>query len=175
MTRQPGRLPESIIVVVTGTDPDGDAIARPAEWDAANGPPPVIFMAAEPSGQPALAPGERVLARLRPAGPGRYDGRTMRRLTDTPGRVLGIYRQGRIIPTDRRSKAEWTVPPGADGGAEPGEIVLAEPLPHHRLGLKPARVIERLGAMGDARSVSLIVIHTHDIPQEFPPAAVDEA
>ncbi len=99
----------------------------------------------------------------------------MRRLTDTPGRVLGVYRHGRIIPTDRRAKAEWMVPPGEDGGAEPGEIVLAEPLPHHRLGLKPARIIERLGAMGDARSVSLIVIHTHDIPQEFPAAALDEA
>ena len=48
-------------------------------------------------------------------------------------------------------------------------------LPHHRLGLKPARIIERLGAMGDARSVSLIAIHTHDIPQVFPPAALEEA
>ena len=52
---------------------------------------------------------------------------------------------------------------------------LAEPLPHHRLGLKPARVIERLGAMGDARSVSLIAIHTHDIPEAFPSAALEEA
>ena len=82
---------------------------------------------------------------------------------------------GRIIPTDRRAKAEWIVPPGEDGGAANGEIVLAEPLPHHRLGLKPARVIERLGTMGDARSVSLIAIHTHDIPQEFPAAALAEA
>jgi ribonuclease R len=168
-------LPESAIVVITGTDADGDALARPAEWDATLGPPPSIFMAAEPRGRPALAPGERVLVRLRPIGPGRYEGRTIRRLADTPGRVLGVYRNGRIIPTDRRSKAEWTVPPGHTGGAEEGEIVLAEPLPHHRLGLKPARVIERLGATGDARSVSLIVIHTHDIPQAFPPEALEAA
>ncbi len=132
-------------------------------------------MAPEQRGRPALAPGERVLARLKPTGPGRYEGRTVRRLAETPGRVLGVYRHGRIVPTDRRAKAEWVVPPGEDGGAEPGEIVLAEPLPHHRLGLKPARIIERLGAMGDARSVSLIAIHTHDIPQEFPAAALDEA
>ena len=169
------RLPETAIVVVTGTDPDGDAVARPAEWDRANGPAPTIFMAAEPSGSPALAPGERVLVRLKPAGPGRYEGRTMRRVADTPGRVLGIYQRGRIVPTDRRSKAEWLVPPGSAGGAVEGEIVLAEPLPHARLGLKPARVIERLGAVGDARSISLIAIHTHDIPQEFPPAALEEA
>ena len=161
--------------MVSGTDPDGDAIARPAIWDGADGPPPIIFMAAEPRGQPALAPGERVLARLRPAGPGRYEGRTMRRLTDVPGRVLGVYQRGRIVPTDRRAKADWLVPPGADAGAADGEFVLAEPLPHHRLGLKPARIIERLGAMGDARSVSLIAIHTHDIPLVFPPAALAEA
>jgi ribonuclease R len=169
------RLPETAIAVVTGTDPDGDAVARPADWDRTNGPAPTIFMAAEPSGSPALAPGERVLVRLKPAGPGRYEGRTMRRVADTPGRVLGIYQRGRIVPTDRRSKAEWLVPPGSAGGAVEGEIVLAEPLPHARLGLKPARVIERLGAMGDARSISLIAIHTHDIPQAFPPAALEEA
>jgi ribonuclease R len=191
------RLPETAVVVITGTDPDGDPIARAATWDNANGPSPVIFMAAEPPGRPGLAPGERVLARLRPAGPGRYEGRTVRRLTDAPGRVLGVYRAtaphgasarapggGRIIPTDRRAKAEWVVPPGEDGGAADGEIVLGEPLPNHgpsdresgaRLGLKPARIIERLGVMGDARSVSLIAIHTHDIPQEFAAPALAEA
>jgi ribonuclease R len=172
---RPARLPETAIVVVTGTDPDGDAIARPASWDDGDGPPPVIFMAAEPRGQPALAPGERVLARLSPAGPGRYEGRTMRRLTDAPGRVLGVYQRGRIVPTDRRAKAEWLVPAGEDAGASEGEFVLGEPLPHHRLGLKPARIIERLGAMGDARSVSLIAIHTHDIPEAFPRAALEAA
>ncbi len=61
------------------------------------------------------------------------------------------------------------------GGAEPGEIVLAEPLPHARLGLRPARVIERLGRMGDARSVSLICITTHGIPTAFSEPALAEA
>ncbi len=37
------------------------------------------------------------------------------------------------VPTDRRQKAEWSVPPGEDGGAEADEIVLAEPLPLARL------------------------------------------
>jgi ribonuclease R len=169
-----GRLPEVTVVQVTGTDPDGDALARPATWQA-EGPPPLILMAPEPRGRPALAPGERVLARLRPIGPGRYEGRTLKRIAAAPGRILGVYRVGRIVPTDRRAKAEWTVPPGADGGAAPGEIVLAEPLPASGYGLKPARVIERLGRMGDARSVSLIAIHTHDIPTEFPPEALAEA
>ena len=173
----PGRLPDAMVVRITGTDPDGDAIARPVEWRE-DGPPPIIYMEAEPRGRPALAPGERVLARLKPIGQGKYEGRTLKRLSEAPGRILGVYTNGRIQPTDRRAKAEWTVPPGEAGGAEDGEIVLATPLPSppsRHFGLKPAQVVERLGRMGDARSVSLVVIHTHDIPTVFPEEAVAEA
>ena len=193
-----------MVLQVTGTDSDGDAIARPATWDQAAGSPPMIHMAPEPAGTAALAPGERVLARLRPAGPGRYDAFTIRRLSEAPARILGVFRpgrtpspsdrdepspgltagrfpgrgssEGRITPTDRRAKAEWMVPHGHDMGAEANEIVLAEPLPQHGgLGLRPARVVERLGRMGDARSVSLICIHTHGIPTGFPEADIAEA
>ncbi len=174
------RLPGTAVVQVTGTDADGDAVARPVDWDRAAGQPPLILMRPEKPGQPALAPGARVLASLKPAGPGRYEGRTLRRVTETPGRILGVFKRGRgenrIVPTDRRSKAEWTVPAGQDNGAEPDEIVVAEPVAGNRpLGLKPARVVERLGKLGDARSISLIAIHTHGIPQDFPDAALDEA
>ncbi len=165
------RLPAVTPVVITGTDEDGDAIARPLTWQDA-GPPPLILMGPEPAGSPALAPGQRILARLRPAGPGRYEGRTVRILDGAPGRVLGIFRPGprgdRIEPTNRRAKAEWLVPAGQANGAQPGEIVWAEPLPGHRAGLRPARVLERLGHTADARSVSLIAIATHDIPHVFP-------
>ena len=173
-------LPETAIVRITGTDNDGDALARLVVWDADQGPPPIIHMRPEQPGRPALTPGERILARLTPDGPGHYLGRTMKRISETPARILGVFKPGRfehrIVPTDRRSKAEWIVPAGGENGAKDGEIVLAEPLPdHHRLGLKPARVVEVLGHVGDARSVSLICIHTHDIPTEFPADAIHDA
>jgi ribonuclease R len=171
---EPGRLPDACVVQVFGTDPDGDALARPVEWQG-NGPP-LILMHAEPRGQPALAPGERVLARLKPIGPGRYEGRTLKRLTDAPARILGVFRApDRLVPTDRRSKAEWRIPPGESMGAATDEIVLAEPLPGAAYGLKPARIVERLGHIGDARSVSLICIFTHGIPTEFSPEAEAQA
>ncbi|MBX9699779.1 MAG: ribonuclease R, partial [Acetobacteraceae bacterium] len=168
-------------VEVTGTDADGDPIARPLGWRGPAGArPPVIFMQPEARGQAALAPGQKVLARLRPVGPGKYEGRTIRRIEAAPGagaaRILGVFEEGRIIPTDRRSRAEWTVPEGERGGAEPGEIVLAEPLPSQRhFGPRPARIVERLGVMGEPRSVSLICIHAHGIPDVFPAEAVREA
>ena len=174
----PGRLPEAMVVQVVGIDHDGEATARPVGWQA-DGPPPLVLMAPEAKGRPALAPGERVLARLRPIGGGKYEGRTLKRLTDAPGRILGIFRAhprgGRIEPTDKRVKAEWVVPLGEENGAEPGDIVLANPLPSLGLGPKPVRVIERLGKLGDAKAVSLMVIAMHDIPQEFPPDALAEA
>ncbi len=205
----PGRLPEVTVVLVTGTDPDGEALARPVEWRG-DGPPPLVLMAEEGRGRPALAPGERVLARLKPIAPGRYEGRTIKRLSQAPARVLGVFKaggracadeaeaygrpargrgrfvrrgtgiapapgEGRLIPTDRRAKAEWRIPAGETGGAEHDEIVLAQPLPSSGYGLKTAQVIERLGRMGDARSVSLICIHTHGIPTEFDAESVVQA
>ena len=171
----PGRLPDAMVVQITGTDPDGDAVARPVDWSG-DGQPPMVLMAPERRGEPALAPGERVLARLRPIGPGKYEGRTLKRLTDAPGRLLGVFRApNRLVPTDRKQKAEWVIATTDAEGAEDGEIVLATPLPSRSYGLKSARVVERLGRMGDARSVSLICIYTYEIPNEFSPEAVAEA
>ena len=73
----------------------------------------------------------------------------MRRLADTPGRVLGVYRHGRIIPTDRRAKAEWVVPPGAGWrrgrGRDRARRTAASPPPgpeagpHHRAARRDGR------------------------------------
>ena len=171
----PGRLPEATVVQVTGTNADGDPIARPVGWEG-NGPTPMVYMLREARGQPALAPGERVLARLKPIGQGKYEGRTLKRLNDSAARVLGVFKApDRLVPTDRRAKAEWRIPPAETSGAEDGEIVLAEPLPGSGYGLRPAQIVERLGHVGDARSVSLICIYTHEIPTVFSPEALAQA
>jgi ribonuclease R len=176
--REAGRLPETAVVEVTGSDRDGEALARPVAWDGA-GRPPIIFMAAEARGQAALAPGARVLARLRKVGPDKYEGRTLKRLSERMGSIIGVFRAegagGRIEPTDRRQKAEWLVPSTEVNGARSGDIVRAEPLPGSGYGPKPARITECLGPVDDARSVSLIAIATHEIPVEFPEAALRDA
>ena len=172
---RPSRLPETAVVEIFGTDPDGDPIARPVAWEGEGRP--VIYMHPERRGQTALAAGERVLAKLRHITGEKYEGRTLKRLgrTEDRRRILGVFQDGRIIPTDRRQKAEWTVPPGEEGGAHGGEIVLAEALPSTGFGLRPARIVERLGRLGEPRSVSLICIHAHGIPELFTAEAEDQA
>ncbi|MGO8869444.1 MAG: ribonuclease R [Alphaproteobacteria bacterium] len=175
----PGRLPEVTLVEIAGTDADGELLARPLAWEGET-PPPRIYMAPERRGTPALGAGERVLARLRHVGGGSYEGRVIRRVSEAPGKVLGVFALGpdggRIRPTERKDKAEYGVARGDEGGAREGELVLAEALPgHHRLGLRHARVVERLGEMGNPRSISLIAILGRGIPVDFPADALAAA
>jgi ribonuclease R len=176
--RDADRLPENMMVQITGIDRDGEALARPVNWDG-KGRPPIIFMLAEARGQAALAPGARVLARLRRVGPDKYEGRTLKRMQEKTGSIVGVFRAegagGRIEPTDRRQKSEWVVHVADTMGASSGEIVRAEPIPGRGFGPKPARITELLGQVGDARSVSMIAIATHEIPIDFPDAALREA
>ena len=173
-----GRLPEVTIVEVTGTDEDGEVLARPLAWSG-EGRPPRIYLAPDRRGTPALGPGDRALARLRAIGPGQYEGRTIRRISEAPDKVLGVFMLapdgGRIRPTDRRLKAEYAVSHGDQGNAKEGELVLAEPLPGHQLGLRQARILERIGPLGDPRSISLIAIFSRGIPVDFSGNALAQA
>jgi ribonuclease R len=175
---RPGALPEVAVLEIAGTDPDGEVIARPVPWAEDAGEPPLIYMAPDRAG-PALARGDRVLARLTRTGETTYDGRVIRRLTAYAKRIIGVYRRGpeggRIEPTSRRVKEEYRVAERDAGGAEPGEIVVGDITGGTRLGLPQARIVERLGRIGEPRSISLIAIHEHDIPTEFSAAALAQA
>ena len=176
--KEPGQLPGVAVIEISGTDLDGDTIARPAVWDDRD-PPPLIYVAPEKRSRSGFATGERALARLSPIGPGTYEARVIRRLLAAPPRALGLYTvvggQGRIIPVDKRAREELVVAPGDAGDAEPGELVWAQVRTVRPLGLKQARIVERLGPAMGTRSISLITLHDHDIPSKFSDAALAEA
>jgi ribonuclease R len=176
--KEPGQLPAVTVIEISGTDMDGDTIARPAIWDEP-GAPPLIYVAPERRSRSGFAVGERALARLSAVGPGTYEARIIRRLLAAPPRALGLYTsvggQGRIIPVDKRAREELVVAAADAGDAEPGELVWAEVRTARPLGLKQARIVERLGPAMGARSISLITLHDHDIPSKFSDAALAEA
>ena len=90
-------------------------------------------------GDPAIAGGMKILARLTPVG-GQdygYEARLIRALGSNPLKVLGIYRSGseggRIVPIDKGNDKEWRVPRGQEGEARDGELV------EERVHWKPRR------------------------------------
>ena len=175
-----GTLPEVAVLEITGQDPDGELLARPARWDGDAPPPPIIVVPGrEEAGGRPLGSGERILARLTQTKDG-YEAQIVKRLGASVHRVLGVFREsdgrtGRIVPIDRKTRHEFVVDLRERGGAQPNELVLAEPLSGRAAGYPRARVVERLGSMSEPRAISLIAIHEHGIPTEFPPEVLEEA
>lgn len=174
-----GALPEVAVLEISGQDPDGELLARPQRWESNEEPPQILVLPGrEAEGGPALGPGERILARLAKGAEG-YEARIIKRLGASAHRVLGVIRSAaggfRIAPIDRKSRSEFIVDARDRAEAADNELVLAEPVAGRTSGLPRARVIERLGSMDAPKAVSLIAIHAHGIPTEFPPEAIAEA
>jgi ribonuclease R len=171
-------LPEVSMIEVSGTDADGELLGRPVVWHG-EGAPPVVYLAPERRGTPALALGDRVLARLRPGPEGVYEARIIRVIAGRPREVLGVFARtpdgGQLRSTDRRHKSDFFVARDDVLGARAGELVRAEVLPDRRYGQPRAKVRERLGHADEPGTISLIAIHSHDIPVEFPADALAQA
>jgi ribonuclease R len=82
---------------------------------------------------------------------------------------------GRVVPADRRDRAEYVVEPGNTAGATDGELVTAEPLPARRYGPPRVKIVERLGSPEAPGAISLISITQFEIPHVFSAAALAEA
>jgi ribonuclease R len=176
-----GDVPEVTVVEIVAQEPDGDLVCRPANWDQEAEPPRIVLTpgADKAVEGPALGIGERFLARLKRTGEG-YDARIIKRLGASAHKALGVFRRvgkhgGRVEPVDRKTRHEFAVADIDANGAEEGELVVVEPLPGRALGQPKARVRERIGRMSEPKTVSLIAIHAHGIPDHFPQAVVDEA
>ena len=172
------RLPPVSVLQVTGPDSNGDLTARPLEWHGED-PDPAILVLPGSSG-PALASGDRILARLTgiPGEGYRYEARVMRKLGDGSRRLIGILRKRAdgcaILPVAKSESTEWTVAAAERNGARDGELVEAE-ICSSKGRLRQARVVSRLGNSGAPGAFSLIAVHQHGIPLEFPQAAMKEA
>ena len=175
----PGALPEVTVIQVIGPDADGDIWARPIDFPEDDAEPQIIVIEDKKLDRP-LAAGDRILARLERKDSDIYEARPIRRLQSRAERVVGVLEKGphgsgRLIPTSKRVKTEFTVDARDIGGAKPDEIVIAEVEPARRLGQPKARVVERIGRVGEPKAVSIISIAEHHIPFQFSPAALEQA
>ncbi len=173
-----GVLPEVAVLEITGADPDGELIAHPIHWTREETAPSVLILPGREDALPALGRGEHVLARIKRTEDG-YEGRVIKRLGASVHRVLGVLKRdgttARIDPIDRKTRYAFVVDAREIGDAQSGELVVVEPLAGRASGAPRARIIQRLGSMNEPKAVSLIAIHAHGIPTEFPREATQEA
>ncbi|MCC6008788.1 MAG: ribonuclease R [Rhodobacteraceae bacterium] len=189
--REAGSLPP-VAVLVLEEAADGDLVGRAAEAAHADGDARALYLPRD--GDPALKAGDRILAKIARADVPDGDeddsdggdtithhARLIRKLTAGPRRVVAIYRKGaeggRLMPIDKGAAGrEWMVSAGDTGGARDGELVEAvQTGPRQTLGLQRARITARLGDPTAPRAVSLIAIHAHGIPDDFPEAVLEAA
>ncbi|CUS46358.1 MAG: ribonuclease R [Pseudomonadota bacterium] len=166
-----GGLPKVTVLRIADVDDGGNIWAVPERWDS-DAPAPRLRVRERKRG--ALGVGDRVLARTEEAGNG-WIAHPMKQLARGEELVLGVLHQedGKLWlqGVEKKERREFMVSDA--GGAEPGDLVLAE-----KAGRPPritVRVTERLGDPFAPRSFSLIAIHKLGIPNVFSPETIEEA
>jgi ribonuclease R len=170
-----GGVPRVTVLRVVDIE-DGEAIAIPDSWQPDDAsPPPRLRLVEKGSKHAALKRGDRVLARTEEAGKG-WLAHPMKKLPALSDQILGVVEidgagKGWLAPVDKRVRSSSPI---ADlGGAEKGNLVLAEPAGRSpRSGVK---VTEVLGDPLAPRAFSLIAIHKHGIPNVFDDETLTQA
>ncbi len=186
--KEKGGLPPVAVLEVTARDEDGDLIAKPLVWEAAEGERPTVLLLARQAhareAEAALGIGDRVLARITRLEEAdveghRFEATPIKRLPREKQRLLGIFRAharggGNIEPINRKELRSWSVQKGDEGGARDGDLVRYDLARKGRFAVAQARILEALGNPDDQRRISLIAIHAHGLPDEFPEGVVEE-
>lgn len=154
---------------------DGEAIAIPDSWQPDDAtPPPRLRLREKGSGRSALRSGDRVLARTEETGSG-WIAHPMKKLPTATDQVMGIVEidksgKGWLAPVDKRVR--HSTPISDLGGAEQGQLVLAEPA-----GRSPRAGVKVTTVLGDPlapKAFSLIAIHKYGILFAFMSETLDE-
>src|SRR3954465_12445775 len=184
---EPAALPPTGMADLTGRDTDGELLAAPTEWDEEQfGAAPKIRIHVPSRPQPGTAAGvgDRALLRVDKTDETEgtpYRGRVIKVIDHARTRLLGIFRAlpaggGRLVPVDKKQAGrELNIAKDDTGGAEDGDLVSVDLVRTRGYGLASGKVKERLGSLATEKAVSLIAIHSHDIPQAFSPSALREA
>src|SRR5262249_15366000 len=145
-----GVLPPVEAIDITHADRDGDLFAKPVKWDS-DAPPPTIIVVQPRGKHPkdrrfTVGVGDRVLAKLSPAGEDTLEARPIKKLAEAPARLLGVYEAragderwaGRLRPVDKRYRHEVVIAHRDVGDAQSGDLVSAEIINTPRHGAQHA-------------------------------------
>ncbi|MBR1777972.1 MAG: ribonuclease R [Alphaproteobacteria bacterium] len=173
-------LPETCPCLITGTDSDGELIARPLNWNKQTSCPQILIT--DPGRlRPAPQEGDMVLLKLTPKGKRFFHGAVLRRLSEQPNRIVGVFdttsgKGGRILSVDRRLHQNYIVDRAHTGKAKNGDVVIAK-VPQNAFDgtEKYAKIIQVIGPADAPHAASLIALHLHAIPVDFTEKALRQA
>ena len=182
--RKSAVLAPVFVADIVSVDSHGDLVARPADWNEAEGAIPTVHVLAprhHRRGEAVAGLGDRVLLRLE-SGDVPFTARTLKILPKAQNRILGVFRAnkdghgGRLIPVEKKGQPrELIISETHRNEAQDGDLVSVELLREGRLGLTGAKVRERLGSMASEKALSQIAIYTHNIRDVFSPSVLREA
>lgn len=173
--------PPTGVVVFERLDSDGDLIGRASGRDRPWGPDIVYTGLQHGKTKAGRHPGvgDRALCAVAHRND-QWEAKAIKVFDRNEDRaVTGLFTRtrfgGRIESASRKDRRELIVDEGDRKGAEDGDLVLAHPKHGKPHGPKKAVVKEIIGRAGDPRAASLLAIHAHGIPTEFPEAALEQA
>ena len=175
-----GALPPVAPIDVMSVADDGDLICMPAGW-MGDDTPPIVRLSAKRASKlkPVPGVGDRLLARLTPAGDDGYDADVIKAIGQGAHRFLAVYRKKRrggiADPVERRARNSFTIEDGDDAGANDGDLVWVETKNARGYGPQKARIRGVAGHIDDKHAYSTIALANHGIPTEFPAAVLAEA
>ena len=110
----------------------------------------------------------------------RFEAFPIKRLPREKRRLIGIFRAhrnggGSIEPVDRKQLRSWSIAKGDEGPAKDGDLVRFDLAKKGRFNVPQARVLESIGNPDDQRQISLIAVHSHGIPDDFPESVITES
>ncbi len=123
--------------------------------------------------------GDRVVARVESIRKKGREGSVIRILERGLRKIVGKFMKATnysyVIPEDERLLQEVFIPDGQTKRARPNQIVVAEITRYPTERARPeGRVTHILGYPDDPEIVPQIIIHKHDLPHRFSPAALKE-
>jgi ribonuclease R len=103
----------------------------------------------------------------------------VRKLKQKEEHILGIFHttpEGNlVIPASRKIRDQYMISEPHRLGAQEGDLVEVKPLSSSARGKIPGKITRILGSILEPKSMSLIAIHTYELPLEFSKFAIDLA
>ncbi len=157
-------------LIITGTNHDGELVARPETFPS-NEKMPTIIITDDGNVIPKVGVNDMVLAKLIYQEKNLYYAKVLKRLSSSSGKVVGIYetngKEGHLLMVDSKIKTRFIVNQRNSLNAKHKDIVVAEIFGNIKDRVRPAKIVKIIGKYEDAKASTLVSIAKYDLPVQF--------